>query len=83
MTRTLSRDGDWIRASIARTPGAWGEFVRRTIPLSLHLVEGIFDRYGVVCNQPDRDLIVENLYSGFLAEDRKILRSFQPGYDLS
>jgi len=83
MTRTLSRDGDWIRACIARTPGAWGEFVRRTIPLSLHLVGGIFDRYGVVCNQPDRDQIIEDLYSGFLAEDRKILRSYQAGYDLS
>ncbi len=83
MTITHSRDGDWIRACIARTPGAWGEFVRRTLPLSLSLVERIFDRHGVLCNQPDRDRILENLYAGFLAEDRKVLRSFQAGYDLS
>ena len=67
MTKTYSRDGDWIRACIARTPGAWGEFVRRTLPLSLSLVERIFDRHGVLCNQPDRDRILENLYAGFLA----------------
>ncbi len=82
MTKILSRNEDWIRAVLSGTPGAWGEFVRRTLPLSLHLVERLFDRHGVVCHQQDRERIVEDLYVGFLAEDRKILRSCQAGYDL-
>ncbi len=82
MTRTHTRDGDWIRACIARTPGAWAEFVRRTIPLSLYLVDRVFDKHGVISNEPDREQVVENLYGGLVVEDMKVLRSFQPGYDI-
>ncbi len=82
MTRNFTRDRDWIRACVARTPGAWGEFVRRTIPAAVHLVDRIFDRHGVISNRADREQVVENLYASFVVEDLKVLRSFRPEFDL-